>query len=126
MQAACEGAAFGGPATAAIAAFEGVGAEGREAELVDAVSEAVEGLADSQSEAAGAAGEAVELGVELGDFGGRGGRMERGDFGGCGRRMERGDFRGRRSSARLGELDLLGGRQRWDFRAGTPHDYLSL
>jgi hypothetical protein len=46
---------------------------------VDAVSEAVEGLADSQSEAAGAAGEAVELGIELSDFGGRGSSIERGE-----------------------------------------------
>ncbi|MGB8222466.1 MAG: hypothetical protein WCF10_07755 [Polyangiales bacterium] len=37
LEAACEGAGFGGPATAAIAAFEGVCAQGGEAELVDAV-----------------------------------------------------------------------------------------
>lgn len=59
MEAAREGAGFGGPATAAVAAFEGVGAEGGEAEVVNAVIEAVEGLADSETEAAGAAGEAV-------------------------------------------------------------------
>jgi hypothetical protein len=56
FEAAREGAAFGGPATAAIAALEGVCAQGGEAELVDAVTEAVEGLADSEAEAAGAAG----------------------------------------------------------------------
>ena len=76
LEAAREGAGFGGPATAAVAAFERVRAEGGEAELVDAISEAVEGLADAETEAAGAAGEAVELGVELGGFGGCGrGRM---------------------------------------------------
>jgi len=39
---------------------------------VDVIAKAVEGLADSEAEAAGASGEAVELGVEEGDFGGRG------------------------------------------------------
>jgi hypothetical protein len=56
LETACEGAGFGGPATAAVAAFEGVRTQGGEAELVDAVTEAVEGLADSEAEAAGAAG----------------------------------------------------------------------
>jgi hypothetical protein len=56
LQAACEGAAFGGPATAAIATLECVRAEGGEAELVDAFGETVEGLADAETEAAGAAG----------------------------------------------------------------------
>ena len=37
---------------------------------MDAFTEAVEGLADAETEAAGAAGEAVELGVELGELGG--------------------------------------------------------
>jgi hypothetical protein len=67
LQAACEGAAFGGPATAAVAALECVGAEGGEAELVDACAEAVKGLADAKAETAGAAGEAMELRVESGD-----------------------------------------------------------
>ena len=40
LEAACEGAAFGGPATAAIAALECVRAQGGEAELVDAFGEA--------------------------------------------------------------------------------------
>ena len=113
VEAAREGAGFGGPATAAIAALECVCAQGRKAELVDAVTQAMKGLADAESEAAGAAGEAVELGVELGDFGGRGSWVERGDFG------------GRRSWARLSALELLGGWRSWDLRAGTPHDYLS-
>jgi len=56
VEAACEGAAFGGPATAAAAAFEGVCAQRGKAELVDAVTEAVECLADSKAKAAGAAG----------------------------------------------------------------------
>ncbi len=55
-EAPCEGSGFGGPATAAVAALEGVCAQGGEAELVDAVIEAIEGLADSETEAAGAAG----------------------------------------------------------------------
>jgi len=62
----------------------------REAEIVDAATEAMEGLADSEAEAAGAAGEAVELGVELGDFAWRG-RWEG-----------------------TGERELLGGRRSWD------------
>jgi len=37
VEAAREGAGFGGPATAAVAAFEGVCAEGGKAEVVDAV-----------------------------------------------------------------------------------------
>ena len=61
-----------------------------------AVSEAVEGLADSEAEAAGAAGEAVEFGVELGELAD------------CGR---------------LDGLGVLACRECWNLRAGTPHDY---
>jgi hypothetical protein len=56
LQTAREGAAFGRPPTAAIAALEGVRAQGGEAELVDAFTEAVQCLADAEAEAAGAAG----------------------------------------------------------------------
>ena len=56
VQTAREGAALGRPPTPAIAALEGVGAQGRKPELVDAVTEAVEGLADAGAETAGAAG----------------------------------------------------------------------
>ena len=124
MQAACEGAGFGGPAAAAIAALEGVGAEGGKAELVDAFAEAVEGLADAETEAAGAAGEAVELGVELGGFRARRSWIElgealerkccvlgmRGLFGVC-------EARGRRRMA--GDWGQGG-------RGGTSHNYCCL
>lgn len=69
MEAAREGAGFGGPSGTAVAALEGIGAEGGEAEIVDAATQAVKGLADAKAEAASAAGEAVELGVEVGDGG---------------------------------------------------------
>jgi hypothetical protein len=84
FEAAREGAAFGGPATAAAAAFECVGAEGGKAELVKAATETVEGLADSETEAAGAAGEAVELLVELGELAEGGGWWLFGLLEGCG------------------------------------------
>ena len=67
--------------------------------FVYAATEAMEGLADSEAEAAGAAGEAVELGVELGDFAWRGRWGELGGFGGRGR------WEG------PGERELLGGRR---------------
>ncbi len=92
-------------------------------ELVDTVAETVKGLANAQAEAAGAAGEAVELGVELGDFRGRGSWVELGDSGGRGSWVELGDSGGRGSWAELSELDVLGGWRSWDLRAGTPHDY---
>jgi hypothetical protein len=111
FETAREGSAFGRPASAAIAALERVRAQGREAEIVDAATEAMEGLADSEAEAAGAAGEAVELGVELGDCAWRRRWGELGGFGGRGR------WEG------PGELELLGGRRSWDYGAGTPHDY---
>ena len=125
MEAAREGAAFGGPPTAAIAALECVRAEGGKAELVDAFSEAVEGLADSEAEAAGAAGEAVELGVELGGFRARRSWIElgkalerkcwvlgmRGLFGVC-------ELRRRRRMA--GDWGQEGRR---GVRGGTSHDY---
>ena len=76
LQTAREGAALRRPPTPATAALERVRAQGGEPELVDALTEAVQGLADSEAEAAGAACEAVELGVELGDFRGRGSRAE--------------------------------------------------
>jgi hypothetical protein len=96
-----EGAALGRPPTPAATAFEGVGAQGGKAEFVDAVSEAVEGLADSEAEAAGAAGEAVQLGVELGEFACRGNRG-------------------------FGEQAYLAWRGSWGFGPGTPHDCLCL
>lgn len=94
MQTPCERAAFGGPATAAIAALEGVRMQCGKAELVDAVTQVVKRLADSEPKATGAAGEAMKLGVELGDFAGRG---------------------------RWGELGKLAGRR--VLRGGYPHDY---
>ena len=100
FETAREGSAFGRPASAAIAALERVRAQGREAEIVDAAPEAMEGLADSEAEAAGAAGEAVELGVELGDFA----------------------WRGRWEGP--GERELLGGQRSWDWCAGTPQEDL--
>jgi hypothetical protein len=66
---------------------------------VNPVAEAVKRLANPKAKAAGAACEAVELLVELGNF------------------------RGRGSWAELSELDVLGGWRSWDLRAGTPHDY---
>ena len=111
LEAAREGAGFGCPTAAAITALEGVGAEGGEAELVDAVSEAVEGLADSESESAGAAGEAVELGVEVGELAG------------CGKWIVREELGGLADCGRLDGLGVLACRECWDLRAGTPHDY---
>jgi len=119
VQAACEGSAFGCPATAATAAFERVRAQGGEPELVDALTEAVQGLADSEAKAAGAACETVELGVELGELGVLvGARGEVGEPGGEARNSV-----GRGSWAELSELDVLGGWRSWDLRAGTPYDY---
>ena len=52
FETARERSAFGRPASAAIATLERVRAQGREAEIVDAATEAMEGLADSEAEAA--------------------------------------------------------------------------
>lgn len=111
MQTAREGAGFGGPARAAIAALECVRAQGGKAELVDAAAQAVKGLADSEAKAAGAAGEAVELGVELGELTCRrrwGLRCEIGREGSWGARCE---------IACCGKQGL---------RYGFPHDYCCL
>ena len=111
FEAAREGSAFGRPASAAIAALERVRAQGREAEIVDAATEAMEGLADSEAKAAGAAGEAVELGVELGELTCRrrwGLRCEIGREGSWGARCE---------IACCGKQGL---------RYGFPHDYCCL
>ena len=56
FETAREGSAFGRPASAAIAALERVRAQGGKAELVKPATEAVEGLANAEAKAAGAAG----------------------------------------------------------------------
>ena len=89
---------------------------------MDPVTKAVKRLANPEAEAAGAACEAVELGVELGELGVLGvlvgARGEVGEPGGEARNSV-----GRGSWAELSELEVLGGWRSWDLRAGTPHDY---